>query len=399
MLETALRAKLPMISVRTDDVLNVERTLTYLAGAKEFKRIHPEKISEEFSEDYPGPGHPWMWCDKAVPEDVYRAWYEHFAQRGSVLVLVNVEDPGEAFDAGVVPVPRELAKEALEGMAGDLSGVLDALGGLTLRELKEVAVLAMVAKGELSPASVTDIRRQLVPNTRGLYQVFTEVPFYWPQPDLDEWLGVDGRIWSKDLSRRLRPKGLLFKGLPGTGKTLGAKYLARELGVPLYRLDLGAIFQRYVGDSEENMRKALAEVDRAEPCVLLIDEVEKALRVQDDNAVASRILGSLLWWLQERQSRVLVLMTTNDEASLPPELVRKERLDGAITFGYIKDPGAVQRFVAQLVASLVADNTLEHAESSDVIMAASPANRPSGWSAAALTTLVNEAARRKMVQR
>ncbi len=397
MLEVALRAKLPMISVRTDDLLNVERTLAFLSGDKGFTRIHPEKLAQE--RDMGLPGHAWMWADQAVPDSAYKRWYEHFAQRGSVLVLVNVENPGEAFDAGVVPVPRSLAEEALEGMTEDLAGVLNVLGGLTLRELKEVAVLAMVEHGDLSAASVTDIRRRLVSSTRGLYQVDTQVPFYWPQPALNKWLAVDGQVWGRNLSVRLRPKGLLLTGLPGTGKTLGAKYLARELGVPLYRLDLGAIFQRYVGDSEENMRAALAEVDRAEPCVLLVDEVEKALRTQDDNAVASRILGSLLWWMQERQSRVLVLMTTNDEKALPPELVRKERLDGAIKFDYISGV-AIRKFVEALSLSLVADDTLNaeegHTVSEDVIAAVCNGDSAS---AAAITTLINEAARRTMVER
>lgn len=396
MLEAALRAKLPMISVRTDDMLNVERTLAYLSGSKEFKRVHPEKLVDE--RDMGLPGHVWMWADQAVPALAYKRWYEHFAQRGSVLVLVNVDDPGEAFDAGVVPVPRPLAEEALEGMTEDLSGVLDVLGGLTLRELKEVAVLAMVEHGDLSPASVTDIRRRLVSSTRGLYQVDTQVPFYWPQPALNKWLAVDGQVWGRDLSVRLRPKGLLLTGLPGTGKTLGAKYLARELGVPLYRLDLGAIFQRYVGDSEENMRAALAEVDRAQPCVLLVDEVEKALRTQDDNAVASRILGSLLWWMQERRSRVLVLMTTNDEEALPPELVRKERLDGAIKFDYISGT-AVRKFVGALSLSLVADDTLNAEEGHEVMEDVLAGLNGDPASAAKITTMVNEAARRKMVER
>jgi hypothetical protein len=347
MLETALRAKLPLISVRTDDVLNAERILSHLVR-EDFKHLDIDK--------YPrGPQRAmgdWLWSDRWPDETEVKKWYEELAANGQTLILVNVQGCEEAFDAGVMPVPRELAADELEAYAADVGPVLDALGGLTLKDLKEVAVLAMSDHGELTPASVTDLRRRLPMTARGLYQVDCRVPFYLPDSKLDDWLSVDGEIWRRNLSRRLRPKGLLFKGQPGTGKTMAAKYLARKLGVPLYRLDLGSIFHRYVGDSEENMRRALAEADRAEPCVLLIDEVEKALKVEDDNAVASRILGSLLWWMQERESRVLVLMTTNDPKALPAELIREERLDGEIFFDYIADYSHVQDFAENLLNSM-----------------------------------------------
>lgn len=347
MLETALRAKLPLISVRTDDVLNAERILSHLVR-KDFKYLDMEK--------YPrGPQRAmgdWLWSDRWPDEIEVKKWYEELAANGQTLVLVNADACEEAFDAGVMPVPRELAADELEAYAADVGPVLDALGGLTLKDLKEVAVLAMSEYGELTPASVTDLRRRLPMTARGLYQVDCRVPFYLPDSKLDDWLEVDGEIWRRNMSRRLRPKGLLFKGEPGTGKTMAAKYLARKLGVPLYRLDLGAIFHRYVGDSEENMRRALAEADRAEPCVLLIDEVEKALKVDDDSAVASRILGSLLWWMQERESRVLVLMTTNDPKALPRELIREERLDGEIVFSYIKQLSHAQDFAGNLLHSM-----------------------------------------------
>jgi hypothetical protein len=347
MLETALRAKLPLISVRTDDVLNAERILSHLVR-EDFKHLDIDK--------YPrGPQRAmgdWLWSDRWPDETEVKKWYEELAANGQTLILVNVQGCEEAFDAGVMPVPRELAADELEAYAADVGPVLDALGGLTLKDLKEVAVLAMSDHGELTPASVTDLRRRLPMTARGLYQVDCRVPFYLPDSKLDDWLSVDGEIWRRNLSRRLRPKGLLFKGQPGTGKTMAAKYLARKLGVPLYRLDLGSIFHRYVGDSEENMRRALAEADRAEPCVLLIDEVEKALKVDDDNAVASRILGSLLWWMQERESRVLVLMTTNDPKALPAELIREERLDGEIFFDYIADYSHVQDFAENLLNSM-----------------------------------------------
>ncbi len=335
MLDMALKAKLPLVRVQTNDLLNVERILSHLVRS-DFKLIDSTKHNRTPQK---GLG-LWLWARECPPP----GWYEELAKQGQVLVLVNTEDPcPDAFDAGVMPVPRELAEDALEGYADDLGPILDALGGLTLKELKEVAVLAMSEHGRLSPQTVVDIRRQYVPRTRGLYLVDTQTPLsYKRDPEIEKWLDVDGEIWTRKGPKRLMPKGLLFTGMPGTGKTMGAKHIARELEVPLYRLDLGAVFQRYVGDSEENFRNLLAEVDRAEPCVLLIDEVEKAMRTEDDHAVASRILGSLLWWMQERTSQVLVILTTNDEEAIPPELIRHERIDKKICLQGLCSDAAVE---------------------------------------------------------
>ncbi len=350
MLDMALKAKLPLVRVQTDDLLNVERILSHLVRS-DFKYIHSDKFTRSPQK---GDG-SWLWAQACPSPD----WYEVLAKQGQVLVLVNTEDPcPDAFDAGVMPVPRELAEDALEGYADDLGPILDALGGLTLKELKEVAVLAMSEHGRLSPQTVVDIRRQYVPRTRGLYLVDTQNPLsYKRDPDIEEWLAVDGEIWTRKGPKRLMPKGLLFTGIPGTGKTMGAKHIARELEVPLYRLDLGAVFQRYVGDSEENFRNALAEVDRAEPCVLLIDEVEKAMRTEDDHAVASRILGSLLWWMQERTSQVLVILTTNDEDAIPQELIRHERIDKQICLMGLSTDKAIE--FAKYLMAVMRDEGIE----------------------------------------
>ncbi len=350
MLTMALKAKLPLVRVQTNDLLNVERKLSHLIRS-DFKNLNPDKFTRSPQK---GDG-LWLWTTACPPP----AWYETLAKQGQVLVLVNTEEPcSDAFDAGVMPVPRELAEEALEGYADDLGPILDALGGLTLKELKEVAVLAMSEHGKLSPQTVVDIRRQYVPRTRGLYLVDTQTPLsYKRDSDIEKWLAVDGKIWTRKGPKRLMPKGLLFTGMPGTGKTMGAKHIARELEAPLYRLDLGAVFQRYVGDSEENFRNALAEVDRAEPCVLLIDEVEKAMRTEDDHAVASRILGSLLWWMQERTSQVLVILTTNDENAIPPELIRHERIDKKINLRGLSTDGAIA--FAKYLMAVMRDEGIE----------------------------------------
>jgi len=120
-------------------------------------------------------------------------------------------------------------------------------------------------------------------------------------------------------------------GIPGCGKSLTAKAVASAWKMPLLRLDMGALRGKYVGESEANIRKALKTAETVAPCVLWIDEIEKALAgsqgSQGDGGVASDALGSLLSWMQERQAPVFVVATANDVTGLPPELLRKGRFD------------------------------------------------------------------------
>lgn len=125
------------------------------------------------------------------------------------------------------------------------------------------------------------------------------------------------------------PKGIMLLGVQGCGKSLAAKAVAGAWGVPLMRLDVGALFNKFQGETERQMREVLKAADSMSPCVLWIDEIEKGLSSSDDgdNGAARRVLGSLLTWMAERKSRVFIVATSNDIARLPPELVRKGRLD------------------------------------------------------------------------
>ncbi len=140
-------------------------------------------------------------------------------------------------------------------------------------------------------------------------------------------------------------------GIPGTGKTMSAKYIAGQLKMTLFRLDVGALQSKYVGESEQNLRRALQVVSQNEPCVMLIDEVEKLFQGTDDSGVTANLLAGLLWWLQEHRSRVLTIMTTNDEEKLPTELVRPGRIDRRITFGPL-EKDEIANYVVGLLESL-----------------------------------------------
>lgn len=126
------------------------------------------------------------------------------------------------------------------------------------------------------------------------------------------------------------PKGVLIAGVPGCGKSLNAKAAASLFGVPLLRLDMGRILGKYLGESEANMRNAIALAEAISPCVLWIDELEKAfagLNSENSSEVTVRLLGSILTWMQEKDGPTFVVATANDISKLPPELLRKGRFD------------------------------------------------------------------------
>lgn len=124
------------------------------------------------------------------------------------------------------------------------------------------------------------------------------------------------------------PKGILLLGIQGCGKSLAAKATAAIFGVPLLRLDFGAIYDKYHGETERKLRESLKTADVMSPCVLWIDEIEKGLAGRGgETGTTQRVLGTFLTWMAEKKSHVFVVATANDISTLPPELVRKGRFD------------------------------------------------------------------------
>jgi SpoVK/Ycf46/Vps4 family AAA+-type ATPase len=120
----------------------------------------------------------------------------------------------------------------------------------------------------------------------------------------------------------------MLLGVQGGGKSLAAKATAGRFGLPLLRLDFGTLYDKYIGETEKNLRRALLTADTMAPCVLWLDEIEKGLAGgRDDQGVGQRVMGTLLTWMAERKSRVFIVATANDISRLPPELIRKGRLD------------------------------------------------------------------------
>lgn len=124
------------------------------------------------------------------------------------------------------------------------------------------------------------------------------------------------------------PKGVLLLGVQGCGKSLAAKAIAGGFGVPLLRLDMGALYNKFQGETERNLRESLASAELLAPCVLWIDEIEKALATDSaDEGVSQRVLGYLLTWMAERKTPVFLVATANQVQKLPAELLRKGRFD------------------------------------------------------------------------
>ena len=152
---------------------------------------------------------------------------------------------------------------------------------------------------------------------------------------LKEWLQEKAKIFKnldkiKDYGVDI-PKGVLLLGMPGCGKSLIAKATSNLFGIPLLKLDVGRLFGKYVGESEHNMRIALETAETVSPCILWIDEIEKAFSGIDQSGGASditkRLFGHFLTWLQEKKSPLFVVATANDISSFPPEFLRKGRFD------------------------------------------------------------------------
>jgi SpoVK/Ycf46/Vps4 family AAA+-type ATPase len=133
---------------------------------------------------------------------------------------------------------------------------------------------------------------------------------------------------------------VLLLGVQGCGKSLAARAAAGVLGVPLVRLDFGALYSKWHGESEKNLRESLTSAEALAPCVLWLDEIEKALSSgEGDSGTSRRVLGAFLTWLAEQRARVFIVATANDITALPPELVRKGRFD-EIFFVDLPSPAA-----------------------------------------------------------
>jgi SpoVK/Ycf46/Vps4 family AAA+-type ATPase len=229
--------------------------------------------------------------------------------------------------------------------------VIQATLGLTRNEAENVYAKALITDRRFSKADlprIIDEKKQLIRKSGILdfIGLSTTLSNVGGLDKLKEWLKERGGAFSSKAREYglPEPKGLLMLGVQGCGKSLAAKAIASEWNLPLLRLDVGQIFDSYIGNSEANMRKAIALAEAMSPNVLWLDEIEKGFSglkgSSGDSGVTLRVFGTFLTWMQEKIKPVFVIATANDIENLPPELLRKGRFDEIF---FIDLPTAAER--------------------------------------------------------
>ena len=241
---------------------------------------------------------------------------------------------------------REVIKEfiAENGLDNINNRLLDefamAFKGLTEFEINNLLALAYADDGELTRSDLSLVfeQKQKVIKKAGILEMIPlkeTIEDIGGLDNLKEWLDRKAKVYKNVNAAKEygvdMPKGVLIAGVPGCGKSLSAKAAAKLFEVPLLRLDMGRLMGKYVGESEGNLRKAIALAEAISPCILWIDELEKAFAgIGGDGGgaeVTTRLFGNFLTWLQEKESPVFVVATANNIIKLPPELLRKGRFD------------------------------------------------------------------------
>jgi hypothetical protein len=322
MLADAIKAKLPVIAVQTDDPLHADVVLQSIAK----KPVVDMSVTGD--KGVLISNNVYMTQDEKVATAHN---YARFTKAGTSLVVVNpAKITPVMFDGGMLMVPEVLMNEHLSFIQKEQrQPILQVVKGMSLKSAAECVNLTIARTGGYKPSEVRRTRLSLTGGLRGLIPLETEeeVLYVWPSAVL-EWLDTNQKFFeSPSTPHKLVPRGLLLDGPAGVGKTMLAREVAHRLKIPLYRVDIAQALNRWQGESETQVVRILALAEQEAPCVVLFDEVEKIFTHSDDSGVVTRILATLLWWLAEHRSRVLTVMTTNNVKKIPPELYRPGRLD------------------------------------------------------------------------
>lgn len=241
----------------------------------------------------------------------------------------------------IVKIIQDYAKDfQLNLTEEDINELTISFKGLTKFEIRQILNLAYQESGTIDKKDkelILKEKEQIIKKSGMLEIVHVDhdLASVGGLVKLKEYLKAKARIFNhlgeaKKFGVDL-PKGILIIGMPGCGKSLTAKATANLLEVPLIRLDVGKLMGKYVGESEENFRRAIKTAEAVAPCVLWIDELEKAFAgvggTGGGSDITTRLFGHFLTWLQEKESSVYVVATSNDISRLPPEFLRKGRFD------------------------------------------------------------------------
>lgn len=272
----------------------------------------------------------------------------------SVTILDFELPTREELDAILAKLEADFGRDKMAELTnGERENALRAASGLTAPEAENAYALALIegkAEKKLRVETVYREKAGAVKRT-GMLEIIE------PDPrGLDAIGGLDAlKTWIMEraacYSKKAKeyglpaPRGLVAAGIPGTGKSLAAKCIGTALGVPTIKLDMGSLMGSLVGQSEANTRLALATAEAVAPCILFVDEIDKGLAGSKgggelDSGVTRRVLGTLLSWAQDHKRDVFMFLTANQVWQLPPELLRKGRVDEIF---YLSLPTATER--------------------------------------------------------
>jgi len=235
----------------------------------------------------------------------------------------------------------------------DFDHLISALKGLTVQQIRNVINQCAADDGCVNIKDIKTIEscKKKIFDQEGLLELcLTEdksniAGFY----SLKRWVNERSQSFGRQINPLLpSPKGLMLMGVQGCGKSFAVKVIAAEFGLPLYRLDLSRLYSKYIGETEQNLRKALAVAEQLSPMCLWIDEIEKGFASSGgdvDGGVSQRILGGFLTWMQERKPGCFLAATANNISLLPPEFLRKGRFD-EVFFVDLPDEAARQAIFA-----------------------------------------------------
>jgi SpoVK/Ycf46/Vps4 family AAA+-type ATPase len=278
-------------------------------------------------------------------------------RRVIVFSAVKIELPSElgpltALHTLALPGPDELKRIVKQAIVAcerdgpvtvrlpdaDLDRLVERLRGFTAFEAERAVTRAIVQDRTLDAGdidTIIEIKKELLRKDGVLEYVAPEenLAEVGGFENLKGWLGKRAKAFAPE-ARQYGiewPRGILLLGVQGGGKTLVARAVAKEWGLPLLKLEAARLYDKYIGETEKNLERALQTAEHMAPCVLMIDELEKGLSysagADSDAGLSKRVFGRLLGWLQDRKAPVFVVATSNNINELPPELTRKGRFD------------------------------------------------------------------------
>jgi SpoVK/Ycf46/Vps4 family AAA+-type ATPase len=274
-----------------------------------------------------------------------------------------------------------------------------ALAGLPIQQALNLLTMQIEASSAgigtertitISPALLANAKADIL-NKEGYMTLIRELPDMsriGGLENLKRWIGLRSRGFSPEAkeSRLTPPKGVMLVGPPGTAKSMSAKAIANIFGVPLIRLDMGALFNSLIGSSERNLRNALQVADASAPCVLLVDEADKGLAGmtggRSDGGVSTRLMGALLTWMAEKTTDVFVVFTANSIDGLPPEITRRGRLDGVF---FVDLPNSKERQAIWKIHLALVGQSLSEGELYTIV------EHSQGYSGAEIEAVVQDA--------